>query len=271
MAEQTSSANPTASGEGAEIHQEPGGKRALPRPNWHWGVPVICLVMGLLLAVTYATSHGRELRTADSARLSDLVRQAQLGVDQAQASRDAVAASIDEAQQRAAGADSGVADLVAQGQEYAMAGTLTQVSGPGLTVTLTDAVRNDAGDYPAGAAPNDLVVHQQDVQAVLNALWSGGATAIQMQDQRIDAMSAPRCIGNTLLLGGRTYSPPYTMRAIGPPEQMKAALDASRGIQIYKQYSVRYGLGYKVETSGDLTVAASTGIPHLQFATIPQP
>lgn len=58
-----------------------------------------------------------------------------------------------------------------------------------------------------GRLPDDLVVHQQDIQAVLNALWSAGAEAVQMQDQRISATSAPRCVGNTLLLDGRTYSP----------------------------------------------------------------
>ncbi|EUA56665.1 hypothetical protein I553_8717 [Mycobacterium xenopi 4042] len=52
------------------------------------------------------------------------------------------------------------------------------------------------------------MVHQQDIEAVLNALWSAGAEAIQMQDQRIIATSAPRCVGNTLLLNGRTYSRP---------------------------------------------------------------
>lgn len=227
--------------------------------------------MGLLLSVTYSTSQGRELRTADSARLSDLVRQAQLGVDQAEATLDGLRSGMEGAQQEAAGADAGVAQLLAQARGYQEAGTLTEVSGPGLTVTLTDAGRNDQGDYLAGATPNDLVVHQQDVQAVLNALWAGGATAIQMQDQRIDAMAAPRCIGNTLLLGGQTYSPPYTMRAIGPIDAMKAALEAAPGVQVYRQYAARYGLGYKVEAAQSLTVAASGAAPRLAYATVPEP
>lgn len=225
--------------------------------------------MGLLLSATYATSQGRELRTADSARLSDLVRQAQLGVDQAEEALGRAREGIDDAQQSAAGADAGVAQLLAQAGGYQAAGSMTEVSGPGLTVTLTDAVRDDHGDYPAGATPNDLVVHQQDVQAVLNALWAGGATAIQMQDQRLDAMAAPRCIGNTLLLGGRTYSPPYTMRAIGPIDAMKAALEAQPGVQVYRQYASRYGLGYKVEASENLTVVAGAAPARMQFATVP--
>ncbi len=89
---------------------------------------------------------------------------------------------------------------------------------PGLVVTLNDAQRDAEGRFPRDASPDDLVVHQQDIQAVLNALWSAGAEGIQMQDQRIIGISAPRCVGgNTLLLNGRTYSPPYVITAIGNP------------------------------------------------------
>ena len=95
------------------------------------------------------------------------------------------------------------------------------------------------------------MVHQQDIEAVLNALWSAGAEAIQMQDQRIIGTSAPRCVGNTLLLNGRTYSPPYTITAIGDAAAMQAALAAAPLVTLYKQYVVRFGLGYSEEVQPD--------------------
>ena len=122
-----------------------------------------------------------------------------------------------------------------------------------------DAPRGPDGRYPTDAAPDDLVVHQQDVQSVLNALWAGGAEAIAMQDQRIVATSAPRCIGNTLLLHGRTYSPPYVITALGDRARLEAALAAEPGINVYKQYAARFGLGYTQQASDDLTVPAYTG------------
>ena len=39
-----------------------------------------------------------------------------------------------------------------------------------------------------------------------------------IQDQRIIATSAVQCVGNTLLLQGRVYSPPYVIKAIGDPD-----------------------------------------------------
>jgi uncharacterized protein YlxW (UPF0749 family) len=132
------------------------------------------------------------------------------------------------------------------------------VHGPGLTVTLNDAQRDANGRFPRDASPDDLVVHQQDIQAVLNALWSAGAEAIQMQDQRIIATSVPRCVGNTLLLNGRTYSPPYRVTAIGDAAAMQAALAAAPLVILYKQYVVRFGLGYTEQASTDVRIAGHT-------------
>ncbi len=109
-------------------------------------------------------------------------------------------------------------------------------------------------------------MHQQDIEAVLNALWSAGAEAIQMQDQRIIATSAPRCVGNTLLLNGRTYSPPYTLAAIGDPAAMQAALDAAPLVSVYKQYVVRFGLGYSERVSPDLQIVGAGDPGRMRFA-----
>ena len=44
---------------------------------------------------------------------------------------------------------------------------------------------------------------------MVNALWQGGAQGIKVMDQRLISTSAVRCVGNTLILQGRVYSPPY--------------------------------------------------------------
>ncbi|EOM74239.1 hypothetical protein Rrhod_4382 [Rhodococcus rhodnii LMG 5362] len=226
---------------------------------WRVLALAVCLVTGLLLATTRDVSEGTEIRAGDSPRLSDLVRNAQQHADGLAAQRDELAAAVEDAQDRAATADTDVAATLTEIDAIAADAGRTEVTGPGMTVTLTDAPRGPDGRYPADASPNDLVVHQQDVQSVLNALWAGGAEAIGMQDQRLVATSAPRCIGNTLLLHGRTYSPPYVVTAIGDPERLGQALDAERGVAIYKQYATRFGLGYTQEPSSQITVPAYTG------------
>lgn len=234
------------------------------RSPWRYGVPVVCLCAGLLLATTHTVSGGGEIRRSDAPRLVDLVREAQQSTDRLTARRDALAGEL-ETHHGGAVDDAAVAGITERADELALSAGLTPVHGPGLVVTLTDAQRDAEGRFPRDASPDDLVVHQQDIQAVLNALWSAGAEAIQMQDQRIIATSAPRCVGNTLLLNGRTYSPPYVVTAIGDVQAMQAALAAAPLVQLYKQYVVRFGLGYTEEAKSDVEVVGHP-TPRLRFA-----
>ncbi|MEU5841109.1 DUF881 domain-containing protein [Rhodococcus sp. NPDC047139] len=234
-------------------------ERRLRAPVWGVATLAVCLVAGLLVGITRGVSDGDELRAGDSPRLSDLVRTAQEQSDELATTRDELTARIEELQDRAATTDDDVAAVLGELSAIEDPAGLVARRGPGVTVTLTDAPRDANGRYPSGASPDDLVVHQQDVQSVLNAMWAGGAEAVAMQDQRIVATSAPRCIGNTLLLHGRTYSPPYVVTALGDPARLQAALDAEPGIRIYKQYAARYQLGYAQQASNDLSVPAYTG------------
>ncbi|WP_084721831.1 DUF881 domain-containing protein [Rhodococcus marinonascens] len=230
--------------------------RSIP---WKIAVLGVCLAAGLLVSTTGVASHGNELRAGDSTRLSDLVRNAQAKTEAASDTRDQLAAQVETLQEAAATTDSGVAQALAAAKAVAADAGLTPMAGAGVTVTLTDASRNADGKYPVDAAPDDLIVHQQDVQSVLNALWVGGAEAISMQDQRIVNTSAPRCVGNTLLLHGRTYSPPYVMSAIGDPKRLAAALANEPGIRVFKQYATRFGLGYEEAASTRLRVPGYAG------------
>ena len=139
------------------------------------------------------------------------------------------------------------------------------MTGPAVEVSLTDA-KNVPDPLPDGFTVDDYVVHQQDVQAVVNALWQGGAEAMTLMDQRVISTSAVRCVGNTLILQGRVYSPPYVIRALGDPLALRAALDSSPAVQIYRQYVDAVGLGYDVQTRPQRTFPAYAGSINLQFA-----
>jgi len=73
-------------------------------------------------------------------------------------------------------------------------------------------------------------------------------------------------VGNTLLLNGRTYSPPYTITAIGDATAMRAALAAAPLVTLYKQYVVRFGLGYSEQARDDITVVGYTGPVRTRYA-----
>ena len=150
----------------------------------------------------------------------------------------------------------------------ALAAGRVAVAGPGLTVRLTDAPAN----LPQrdGINSNDLVVHQQDLQAVINALWVGGAEAMTLQGQRVISTSAFRCVGNVLILHGQHYSPPYVVQAIGDPDALLDALLEDSAIQAYLTYVDEVGLGWDISRESELELPAYEGRSVLTHAQVPE-
>jgi uncharacterized protein YlxW (UPF0749 family) len=238
-----------------------GGHRGafLGRPRgWGWAVPVAAAAAGLLLVSSAVTARGSDLRAERRTGLAGLVQERQDTVEDLTA-QVAVLQTDVEALAAAAGSDRRLDTARAEIDRLSAAAGMTPVSGPAVTVTLDDAPRDPDGELREGVTPDDLVVHQQDVQAVVNALWAGGADAMQIMDQRVISTSAVRCVGNTLVLQGRVYSPPFTVTAVGDVTRLREALDASPGVTSYRQWVDVVGLGYRVDASEEITLPAYAG------------
>jgi uncharacterized protein YlxW (UPF0749 family) len=172
---------------------------------------------------------------------------------------------VDSLTAKAAPGNAELARLHAEAAALAAGVGTKGVTGPALSVSLDDAKRT-AASLPPGYTADDIVVHQQDVQNVVNALWAGGAEAMMLQDQRVIATSAVRCVGNTLILQGRVYSPPYVIHAIGDQTGMRAALDRSKQVRDYRDYANVFGLGYDVTSNAQASFPAYTGSLGLLYA-----
>ena len=241
---------------------------ASPRSPWRWLVPVVSLAAGLLFATSHQAAHGTDLRSPQTADLTDLVRAAENRADATAAQLRDVEAQLKAANDQIGREDAQVGAAQAQGDPLLAPAGLTAVTGPGISVVLDDA-KTGPGNLSA-TDQNELVVHQSDLQAVVNALWAGGAEAMTVAGQRIIATSAVRCVGNTLLLNGQVFSPPFRVQAIGPSGPMQEALNHSAGVTLFKQAAKYYGLGYTVESLGGLTLPAYTGSINLSYAKVSQ-
>lgn len=228
-------------------------------------MPVTALGAGLLFALSASTAAGTDLR-AERREVVDLVTDTEQVVkvltQRAAELRSEVAARGD----AIAAADSRVQRARDRADALTGPAGLTAVSGPGVRVVLDDAPRGGDG-LPTSDNPDDLVVHQQDLQAVVNALWSGGAEALAVMGQRIVATSAVRCVGNTVVLHGRVYGPPFVIEAVGDTEGMRDALDAAPGVALYRDYVDRYGLGYDVSAEDAMDLPAYDGPVELEHVT----
>jgi hypothetical protein len=139
--------------------------------------------------------------------------------------------------------------------------------GSGLVVTLADAPLN-AGSLEENIDPNWLLVHQQDIQGVINALWAGGASAISVMDERIISISPIKCVGSTVLVNGKVFSPPFVIRAIGDPKSLQESLDRDETVQLFKDLAQTYGLQYNVGIGHNLVMRPYNGVVVMQHAKL---
>jgi uncharacterized protein YlxW (UPF0749 family) len=233
--------------------------------TWRHAIPALTLFAGTLFAASASTAHGTDLRGGSRTKVTELISQEQRGYQQSQNTYRRLHRQVDQLGRQAGRRDARVRAAQQNADRLAALSGFTPVSGRAVRVSLDDAPRDRriAGD----PSPDDLVVHQQDVQAVVNALWAGGATGVQIMDQRLISTSAVRCVGNTLVLQGVVYSPPFRITATGAPDRLRAALDASPEIEIYRQYVDQYGLGYTVNTLQKTTLPAYAGNATPKYAT----
>lgn len=227
---------------------------------WRALVPVTVAAAVLLLVTSAYTAHGTDLRSSSTLQAGQRIALTERDVAALTKQVDRLRAQISAATAAAARTDRGVAQAQAQAAALAAAAGLTPVVGPAVSVSLDDASRADQQrDLAAGAQPDDLVIHQQDVQGVVNALWAGGAQAMTIMGERVVSTTAVRCVGNTLLLHGRAYGPPFVVTAVGGIAAMQRSLAADRDVQVFQQYVAAYGLRYRVHALRQVTLPGYDG------------
>ena len=217
------------------------------------GVLAVTVASGLLFSVSALNERRHPAATSD---LSTLVRTRQEQVRQLETE----VSSLDAAIEGFSPAQSGTA-----AEDAFTAGSTRPVSGPGVQITLSDA---PAGQVPAGATPDDLVIHQQDIEDTMNALWSGGAEPMTVQGVRVTDRTVIRCIGNVILVDGTSFSPPYVIQAIGDPAALHAAVASNPRMVNYQAYVAKYGLGWDMQTKDALSFAPATTSLTVNYATV---
>lgn len=229
--------------------------------GWGWAVPAVAASAGILFVASSFTADGTDLRSTTTDLATLVADRSEEVADLRDESRDLRA---DNAELQEAVQDAEVEEARAEVDRLEGPAGMLPVGGPGLVVTLDDAPRERLEDTDVD--PNYLVVHQQDIQAFVNVLWAGGATAISLQGQRLISTTGIKCVGSQVVLEGVPYSPPYRIEAVGDVDAMRAGLEESRSVQIYGDYVDAYGLGLSVDEASDLDIPAYEITPRLSWA-----
>ncbi|GAA6525905.1 DUF881 domain-containing protein [Intrasporangium sp. DVR] len=237
---------------------------ARPRLGWRFLVPLVTAAAGLMFAMSFQAAQGDDLRADRD--LPSLIIEGNARNEEKAKELDLIQQEVDALTRASGPKDSRLDALNHESEEIAGAAAATPVRGPAVEVVLDDSsLRLD--QLPSRFTADDIVVHQQDVQAVVNALWASGAEAMMIQDQRVISTSAVRCVGNTLILQGRVYAPPYRIEAIGDVDALLQGLDADPTIHTYLDYVQAVGLGWEVNTHREAEFPAYSGSVDLDHAT----
>jgi uncharacterized protein YlxW (UPF0749 family) len=226
-------------------------------------VALVALITGFLVAGQVRA----QLLTPSNqvARYQALVRSVQdLEATNAELRRQitALRTQIDALETEAAGRSASTQGLQNQVADLRSHAGLTAVHGPGVEVDLANGVPG-----PDTAGQSRHLVNFQDVQDVVNLLFTQGAEAVAVNGRRITPLTAfSGSAGQVVVDQGPHLSSPFKVLAVGDRNRMAAALDDASVLPDIRARQVQFRLHLTFVGSPDIALPAydsSLRIPHV--------
>ncbi len=199
-------------------------------PTWLIPVSVLALATGMLISMSWITESNRRERwgslpmevrggiASGDLDLSEEYRKLKTEVTALREEKTRLEALL------AKGTDAS-ATLNQSLQETKQFAGLTALTGPGLTVTLSDSKKND--DVMLAESG---IIHDLDVLKTVNELWNAGAEAVVVNGLRVGPTTNFRCVGTTILVDAQKIASPVVIQAIGDPKTLLGAMNLPGGV-----------------------------------------
>jgi uncharacterized protein YlxW (UPF0749 family) len=199
--------------------------------NWVVPVTLLSLVLGFMMTLAWMNEGNR------AARLSRLDpdaanRYLQLHWDEVENSQKS-AEEVEKLRAEISKLQTAVASQTSAGkllndslQEAKAIAGLTEVEGPGVSVTLQDSSK----PLPPGVDARNANIHDGDVLQVVNVMWAAGAEAVSVNNHRMGTRSNVTCVGVVVHIDGVPISSPVVIQGIGDPETIAGALNIRDGV-----------------------------------------
>lgn len=253
----------------------PTGHRSGRSLAWRIGTPAVAVLCGSLLAVSATNSDGTDLRPGRYNDLAGLVEGEAADYQAVEDQFNKLSAEVDRL--GADVSDEGVDSARAKVEELNDPAGFTTRRGEGLRITLADGPEDlleEAAERNRDLPPekrlnlNRFVVHQQDIQAVVNALWSGGARAVTIAGQRVISTTGIKCTGPVVQLAGVPYPQPYVIEAVGDQTALLASVETDELVSRYRSDAdnAEIQIGWTLEEPDLVTAPAYDAVLDLQYA-----
>lgn len=243
-------------------HLDPGyGAAAAERTAQHTRKPRVpaalwllggAVVVGVIFGIAFSQlASGADVDRAGS-DASAAVRAAQDRSAELEATQQALAEQVSSERDRALQSDVSGSALLDRLSAVESAAGIDSVSGPGLSVVVTEPVAEDSASDRSVRRGSGAAVLDRDIAAIVNSLWVSGAEAVSVDGIRVGPNVTIRQAGGAMLLDNRPIDSPYEIDAIGPPQRIQVQFVVSDAYLRMSTVAQLYGVGFTVRPATDL-------------------
>ncbi len=196
----------------------------------------VCLLLGILVAIQLKSVNSTENQLLLQNTRTEELRDELIALQNS--NRDLTTRYSDlkdyvaQLESQTASTDENLKAILEEKRKAEIYAGLTDVSGPGIIVTLS--------------AGTDSSIRDLDVRLVVNELRAAGAQAICVNEERMVAMSEIRLGGQYIVINGKPFpsNQPFVIRAITRPDDAERALTMLNGVADNLKF---YSIDTKIE------------------------
>ncbi len=233
--------------------------------GWRFILSLGCFIIGILIALQFEQQEkvGFPLAAYRPVDLIRMVKDSERTRGELQTQVEQLRARLAEYEFARSGRGNISRVLLEELERARLEAGLVPVHGPGIRVILDDSKQRPRG----GEDDYFYLVHDVDLNQLVNELWGSGAEAITINGQRVVANSAIRCVGPTILVNAKRLGPPYRVDAIGDPDTLAGGLKMRGGFLDAMAVSIRHGVSALMTKEENLELPAYGGPMTFHYAS----
>lgn len=232
--------------------------------NWDRSLIIACIILGILIALQFKTQkkEGFPLNTRKTEELVRIINDLEKERNKLKADLSLTREQLDQYEKNISQGKSSLELFQKQIAQTRLEAGYVAVQGPGIAIILNDSPFHPKYDED----PYFFLIHDTDLQSLVNELWGSNAEAIAINDQRIVYNTSIRCVGPTICINSTKLQAPYRVYAIGPGKDMEVALRMPGGFIDSRELSIKNGVRIKIFNKDNIVIPAYAGSFGFRYA-----
>lgn len=225
---------------------------------------LLCGILGFIISMQFNTvknaTEGGFLSTQKAQQLSMELRNLRSEKERLNEELTGLEKRLKEYEISEADEDLIIKNLKKDLERYQLLAGYKEGEGPGVIITVDDS----PSDYLGNGEGSFIMYNYDVILDLINKLNAAGAEAIVINDQRYISNTEIYYTSNAVLINSVPTRPPFTIKAIGNPETLEAALNMRYGvIWGMKQY---YNLQVNIKKEDVISIPRYSKVIQYEYA-----